>query len=219
MLKYALLTVIVPNGRVEKIRAALQSHFGCGGTILLGHGTHRSPILRFLALDEMRREILLVILPQEQLEPALALLKTDFNLEAPKQGIAFAQELQAIVGKWRHEDTVTWPETVAEAPYYALYTLVDAQNSELALRLIEDASAGATLIDAVGTGERMDRVFNFPIESEKALLLTLVSAERYPILRDALLDSLNLDRANSGIQYAVPVHHVLGLYREEKSCK
>jgi len=66
---YQLLVVIVNFGLGSKVlKIAKQEGIG-GGTIVIGKGTHRQPILEFLELAETRKEIVMMIAPLRLVNP------------------------------------------------------------------------------------------------------------------------------------------------------
>lgn len=95
----SLLTVIVDAGKARKIMQTFYKHLQTGGgTYVYGNGTVEQKLLKLLNLDSTKKELLLLILPSEQVEAYLHLLLTQFHFSQPGKGIAFAIKLISTKG-------------------------------------------------------------------------------------------------------------------------
>src|SRR5690554_1258445 len=93
-----LACVIVNYGLGSKvIKYAKQFGIG-GGTILLGKGTIKNPILEFFEINEARKEIVLMASDKNTIYTALENLNKKFNFSKRNHGIAFSSPILSIFG-------------------------------------------------------------------------------------------------------------------------
>lgn len=213
-----LLIFIVPHGKSEPILQHVRQHFDTGATILMGSGTRHNRLLNFLGLDEVRRDIILLINPTERVMQIAASVKKTFSLEKPGAGIGFTLPLTQLVGTHKHglgDDTDT--RDYSDIGYVAFGCILDRDLGEEALEVAEKAGAqGATVIRAHGSADRMKTLFDFPIEPEKDFLLMILSKEHLESVSQALFEHFTMSQENTGIQFAYPLTHVIGLYGQEE---
>ncbi len=162
--KYELICVVVPFGVGSKVLRAAKDHGVTGGTVLLGRGTVKSPLLDLLGLTDVRKEIVLMIAESGVAEEALRGLDRQFSFAKPHHGIAFSTD---VIGLFGMRDCPTYKShgsTGGEDMYKGIFVVVDRGKAQ---EVIDAASAagsrGATVINA-----RHSRTESFVFHARRA---------------------------------------------------
>ena len=96
--EFELACLVVNNGTASKVTRIAKQNGITGATIFLGKGTIKSPLLEMLALNEYRKEIVLLIAEKDIAHKALEVLDEELELHKPNHGIAFAFSLSGLCG-------------------------------------------------------------------------------------------------------------------------
>lgn len=212
--KYKLFSVIVDFGKGTKVLKESQKLGVNGGTFLLGRGTVRSNILRLLGLDEVRKEIVLMVV-EESMENVLhEELTRIFHLDKPNHGIAFSMPIINVIGL---RDSKYIPNPVREGgdsmKYEAIFTIVDKGLSDEVIEAARGAGAtGGTVIHGRGAGiHEKEKLFNIEIEPEKDIVLILANESIVDNIVNAISKKLNIDKPGAGILFVMDVSRTSGL--------
>jgi nitrogen regulatory protein PII len=129
---YQLLVVIANNhdgSKVLKIAKENQIH---GGTIVLGYGTKKRPILEFLELTDIKKEIVLMIADRKVLSKAILKISEKLRLGKKNTGILFVIPVSQFLGTGHydyHENIVDGGHNMTM--YKAIFTIVDKGKGNL----------------------------------------------------------------------------------------
>ena len=213
---YELLIVIVPCGQGSKILKVAKSSGIQGGTILIGYGTHRQPLLEFLELAQTRKEIILMIAPRILVYSALDALKNTFKFHKKNHGIAYVVPVYNFLGSGKYDECC---EDVTKGGmnmtiYQAIFTIVDKGNG---FKVVEAAAKvgakGATIVNARGSGiHETNKFFNMEIEPEKEMVLILAKKEETQTIVATIRDELQIDQPGNGIIFVQEVHQTIGIH-------
>ena len=184
-------------------------------TIFNAQGTVRSSLMHFLGLDEVRREVVLLITDTEKSKKAIQELDDKFHFDKPNHGIAFTLSVSQLLGM-TNIDTVqarTIERGENKGMYQAIFVIVDRGDSEDVLEAAKTAgSRGGTIIHARGTGsEEAESFFQMDIDPEKDVVLILSQVEKADQIVDAIHEKLDLDQPNKGILFKLDVNETRGL--------
>lgn len=212
---FELICVIVNFGLGSKvIKTAKQSGIS-GGTILLGKGTVKSSILEFLALTDVRKEIVLLICEKSKADKAMEELDKKFAFAKPKHGIAFSISVSNLLGT-RNCEYINNNEGrgVENTMYNAIFTIVDKGKAEAVIDAASKAgSRGGTIINARGSGiHETSKLFSMDIEPEKEIVLILSENKLTESIVASIRDELEIDKPGYGIIFIQDVNKTYGLY-------
>jgi nitrogen regulatory protein PII len=211
---FQLIVVIANFGLGSKVLRISKEHGVHGGTIILGHGTHRQPILEFLELAETRKEIVLMIAPRKTVNPVLDTLNERMKLHKPNHGIAFVIPVSQFLGEGKYEyQSVQCEGGQNMTTYKAIFIIVDKGSGEAVVDVATDAGAkGATIINARGSGiHETSKLFSMDIEPEKEIVLILSKDEAVKPIVEQLCSSLHIDEPGNGIIFVQEVHQTYGI--------
>lgn len=213
----SLFCVIVNFGEGSKVLKASKELGVTGGTFLLGKGTVKNSILNILGLDEVRKEILLMVI-EESLEEALNdHLRERFHMDKPNHGITFSIQINHLAILNGHE-YISKPKMggADDMKYEAIFTIVDKGRSDDVIEAAQSAgSTGGTVIHGRGAGSHdTAKLFNIEIEPEKDIVLILSESEKTEAIVNSIKDKLNIDEPGKGVIFVMDVNRTLGLYKK-----
>ena len=211
-----LLCVIVNFGLGSKIIKAVKQYGITGGTIFLGKGTIKNPILEFLALNEIRKEIILMVAEKDMAYEGLKKLNQRFHFDKPHHGIAFSISVLNILGasNLRGND-INESRGVGNPMYNAIFVIVDRGKAEAVIKAATEAgSKGGTIINARGSGiHETSKLFSMEIEPEKEVVLIISENHLTDSIAHSIKEQLEMDKPGNGIIFTQDVNKTYGLYR------
>ncbi len=212
--QWKLLVVIVNPGVSSRVIRIGRQVGIKGGTIVLGHGTKRAPLLQFLELADFRKEIVfMVVESQENVDRALVRLTHELHLLRPNHGIAFYLDVAQFLGA-QHYDYVSTHESEDQSMnHQAIFIIVDKGKGALAMKVATEAGAqGGTIINARGSGIHETMTFlHMAIEPEKEILLIVSSRNQTETIVNAVKDKLEIEKPGNGIIFVQDVCGTVGL--------
>jgi len=95
---YELMCVIVNHDLGSKVMRTARQNGVKGGTIVHGRGTIKKPLLEWLDLADVRREIVLMVVDSDVINKAIIALEHKFKFRKPNHGILFTLPLAVFLG-------------------------------------------------------------------------------------------------------------------------
>lgn len=209
------LVVAIVNEGVASRAIRIGRHAGAhGATVILGRGTLRRPLLRLLELDNIRKEIVLMVVENGEVAiRSLAELNQQLHLDKPNHGIAFSMDVSHLLGTGSYDYAHQHESEEIIMKNQAIFIIVDKGNAEQAMRVAEKAGAhGGTIINARGSGiHESGKIFQMAIEPEKEILLIVSETEKTAAIVEAVRDELNIEAPGQGIIFVQDVRDAVGL--------
>ena len=213
---YELICIILNYGLGSKIMQTARKHGISGGTVFLGKGTVKSRLLDFLALSDVRKEIVLMVSGKSAVNDVMKLLNDKFEFEKPGHGVAFTVSVNDIIGARNCERSAGEEKRGADNKMYEVITVVvDKGRAENVIEVATEAgSKGGTIINARGSGmhETM-KLFSMDIEPEKEIVMILSEKETTDTIVSSIRGQLKIDEPGNGIIFTVDVNKAYGLYK------
>ena len=211
---FELLTVIVNYGQGSKVLKVAKEQGVKGGTMMLAKGTYRKPILQFLELTDVRKEMVWMIIPHQLVNKTMYALDEKFKFDKPNHGILFVIPISSFLGLGDYSlEKIDSSGGNHMTTYNAIFTIVDKGNAEDVVDVATQAGAkGATIINARGSGiHETSKLFNMEVEQEKEIILILAE---HSILKDivsSIREKFNIDEPGKGIIFVQEVHQTMGI--------
>ena len=212
--QYDLICVIINFGLGSKVLKYAKENGISGGTILLGKGTVKSPILELFELNEIRKEIVVMLAEQSTTNRFLEEFSTKFRLSKPNHGIAFSSSVIDILGTKSCKCSGKRKNGGAEETMYnAIYVIVDKGRADDVVKAAKRAGArGGTIINARGSGiHETSKLFSMEIEPEKEFVLILADIKLTDEITSVIRKDLNMDEPGNGIIYVQSVNKTFGI--------
>ena len=198
-----LLRVITPRGKASKLMKILGKNKAKAITSFYGYGTANNAILNMLHTDQIKKEITMAIVDDQDSKKILD--KLDSKFMGSNSAIAYISPLF-------YEG-----EEIMPTEYVALYVIVDRHEGQKAVAIAQENGAkGATLIHGRGLGKEVKSILlNMNIEPEKDIVLMVVKKSLLATIKGAIYEKMNLEDENKGIIYSLPVTEVRGLVEQQ----
>lgn len=209
-----LMIVLVNHGLGSKILKLAKENGVTGGTVIYGRGTYNKPILEFLELTDVRKELVWFIMPHNLIPKIMKVLNDRFKFERPNHGILFVMPIASFFGHGNYEYTKLEESGGTNMSVYnAIMTIVDKGTGEEVVSAANDAGAkGATIINARGSGiHDTAKIFNMEVETEKEIILILAKQEIVKDIVNKIKEKVNLEEPGKGIIFVQEVHQTLGI--------
>nr|WP_309100548.1 P-II family nitrogen regulator [Fredinandcohnia onubensis] len=213
---FELICIIVNHGMGSKIMQTAKKNGISGGTVLLGTGTIKNRLLEFLALNDVRKEIVLMVSNNKIAEHALDQLDKKFKFSKPNHGIAFTTSVGHIVGASSCKSGEIKEEEGAENPmYHAITVIVEKGNAENVIdAAVEAGSKGGTIMNARGSGiHETSKLFSMEIEPEKEIVLILSETDSTDAIVESIRKKIKIDEPGNGIIFIQDVKKTYGIYK------
>lgn len=211
---FELLCVIVNFGQGSKVLKVAKEVGVKGGTMMMARGTYKKPILKFLELSEVRKEVIWMITPHTLVNKTMHALDERFQFKKPNHGILFVIPIASFLGLGDYSfEKIDSSGGNQMTKYNAIFTIVDKGNAEEVVHVATKAGAkGATIINARGSGiHETSKLFNMEVEHEKEIVLILAE---HSILKDivsSIRENFNIDEPGKGIVFVQEVHQTMGI--------
>lgn len=210
-----LLCVIVDFGIGSKVLHVAKENGVTGGTFLVGKGTFSNKFLDFIGLSDIRKEIVLMVAPENILSDVVVILNDIFKFEKPNRGIMFTIPIMAAIGMRYCSKEITLNRNGDETMYDMITTIVDQGKAEFVMAAASKAgSKGGTIINGRGSGiHETTKLFNMEIEPEKDIVIILSEADKTAQIVESIRTELKIDEPGNGIIYVQNVKQTFGIYR------
>ena len=213
--EFELVWVIVNFGQGSKVMQTAKQHGMSGGTVLLGKGTIRNKILEFLAINDVSKEIVLMVGDSKTVTHALDQLDAKFKFAKPHHGIAFTTSVGRVLGASTVKNGIFQPGGGAkQSMYNAITIIVEKGNSEYVIDAATEAGAkGGTVINARGSGiHEVSKLLAMEIEPEKDMVLILAKKDATDAIVESIRSKLRIDEPGNGIIFIQDVNRTYGLH-------
>lgn len=186
-----------------------------GGTVFLGRGTIKNPLLEALALNDTRKEVVLLIGEESIGTEFLDKLSTELKFHKHNHGIAIMIDVDYVCGSQHLScSSLKNPGGKEITMYQSVYVIVDKGKGETAVDAATKAGAkGATIISARGSGiHETSKLFNMEIEPEKEIVMIIIKSEIAEQVVSSIRNELDINKPGNGIMFIQNVRQVYGLY-------
>lgn len=211
------LTVFISDlHQHKKMMAAVSACKIRGATILSGRGAVPSFFLNLLGLDATRKELVLMVTPEDEMKALHDAFSSELNLAKKGNGICFSLPLTRTLGV----NYLMGKEAVSEKGDGTMFELaviiVDRDKGE---DIVDAARAGgasgATILYGRGSGaHKEEKFFNLDIEPEKEVVLFVLEKSKTEAVLAALKKVIDFNKPNSGIFFTTDLSAVNGLLEQ-----
>lgn len=215
------LFFVLPDGFGDRARKIAIAHGAGGGTLFYGNGTASSKVLKFLGLEDSRKEILLMLARTEAIEKILDISGQELDLDQPGTGVAFAVPVFGYIGARGARLPEKEGRKSMDAAFDLIFTVVERGFSDDVVEASREAGAsGGTIITGRGTGvHETETFFGIKIEPEKEIVLTLVPSSITGAVMERINKDLRLNEPGKGVSFCMPVTHTGGISHDKTAGK
>lgn len=215
---HILSLVIVDSDVGSKILSEAKNIGVRGGTIFLGRGTIRNPILKALGLDEARKEIVLMITSLDLEEKIHEHLTKEFHMDKPNHGIILTLLVKDVFGLREGSADKNIETGGNNMSHEVIFTVVErGLGQDVVDAAVLAGSTGATIINARGSGiHESNKFFSINIEPEKEIVMIIIDNQKTDNIVKSIEETLHIDEPGKGILFVMGVNKVSGLFDGNK---
>lgn len=205
-----LLVIIYNNER--KLKLLLKKYKLIYNAMTYGSGTASISLLKYLGLDEIRKNIYFSLLPSSLEKKIFNELKK-LKLKEIGNGIAFTISLTSS-SKYIKDNLIKGEVSMEDENglYELIVTIVKEGYSDLVMQASKKAGCtGGTVIEGRSLGSRGTIFMDLSIESEKDIVLNIVKKDIKKQVMESITKSCGVKTEARGLIIALPIDNVLGL--------
>lgn len=216
MVNLQLMCIIINAGMGSKVMKTAKKHGVSGGTVLVGEGTIKNNLLEKLAINNMKKEVILMGSSKEMTTRVLKILNERFKFTKPNHGIAFATSINQVFGaRSLKNEQIIENGGATNNMYHAITVIVEKGNAEDVIDAATEAgSKGGTIINARGSGiHETSKVFSMEIEPEKEIVLILSESNTTDAITSSIQKELDIEEPGKGIIFVQDINDTYGIYK------
>ena len=215
MKDYTIIYCIVNIGYASKALKAARSYGASSATIFYGRSALRSRMLEFLGLDEVRKEIIVMLLETELANTVVAGVSHDMEFHKANHGIAFTMPVCELINS-KTEIAAGSAQILPASEYKLIYTVVEKGRADEVVNAANRAGAtGATIINARGGASDDVRVlFSIEIKPEKENVLIIAKSVAKDSIVQSIRSALLIDEPGNGVLFVHSVNSIYGLRKD-----
>lgn len=212
-----ILALVIVDAKMGSIVLTESKKVGViGGTILLGKGTIRNPILNILGIDESRKEIVLMLISRNLEDKIHKTLEDKFHMNKPNHGIMLTMPVNKVFGcrgLTKKDSQIGGNKIMHEV----IFTIVErGLGQEVVDAATKAGSTGATIINARGSGvHEHTKFFSMEIEPEKEVVMIIIEKNKVENIVEAIEKEMHIDDPGKGIIFTMDVNRVTGLFKDK----
>lgn len=216
-LELELMYIIVNYGLGSKIIKYAKKFGVTGSTICLGKGTIKNSFLEFLAINESRKEIVLIAGERSIIYSVMEELNKKFSFDKPNKGVVLTVSIKEAIGARGLKEINYNPEESRGAEksiYNLIVVIVEKGNGEHVVEAANKAgSRGATIINGRGSGiHETSKLFAMDIEPEKEIVMIISQSSLTEKIVSSIRKDIKIDEPGKGVIFVQEVNKACGLY-------
>lgn len=214
----SIIVTIVNYGVASKILKTAKKIGATGGTILIGKGIIQSRVMKFLGIDETKKEIILNAVNKRIEKDFCKTISEKFEFKKKNKGIMFSLDINEMRGIKKDMNTETQNKNNetnnAKSNYEAVFVIVNRGNAKEVVEVAtQNGANGGTILHGRGAGiYENSSLFSMAIEPEKEIILFLVQKEKISNMIKIIEKTMEIEKPGKGIIFTLPVNQTIGLY-------
>ena len=200
-MKSTLVLSIVGKGEAEKLMNIAKKAGSPGGSILRGRGTATNSLMSLLCLNDIRKEILVTLVFEEQYEAVFEAIRNAKHIHGLCASISTKR---SYVSRKLH---ISEGERTMNSDWELIQVICNSGYAEDVMDVARKAGAGGgTIIDGRGTSKPDDLTFfGASLVPEKEVLLILVENNISEKILNAITAIPLMQEEGNGIAFTLPV--------------
>ena len=206
MAGFNLICCVVNIGDSAEILKVAAKYGVKDSIISIGRGTVNNRFLKLLQLNEIRKEIVTIIVDASRSADAIKDISKEMMFDKPNHGIAFSYPVSEFTG-------IENNEVKSMSQYKAIYVIVDKGKGEDVIDAAKIGGArGGTIINGRGAGlHETHKFFSVEVEPEKEKVFIIAKDELKDSIIKSIKDTMKIDEPGNGIIFVIDVAEAHGL--------
>ena len=218
IVKTKLLVSIADKDRVDRIIKLYKRYKISYSCSVNGVGTASNSLLSYFGLDEVKKSVVLTIIPSVLETKIMYDLHNKLELYKPGNGICFSISITSASRYLSniYSDMIDTKEEYSmknDKEYELVVLIVSEGYASTAMDAAKRVGAnGGTLINGIGLGSKEATKFlGITIEPEKDVVLILTEKDEKKKVMEEITNAVGLSHEGRGICFSIPVDNVVGL--------
>lgn len=217
MNKLSLLTMIINHSQEEEFVNFLKDKQAGFKNIIHATGTASDSVLDYFGLNEIKKCIILSVVPYNMSKHILKQLKKDkkIKIDEPGNGIAFTIPLSSGTQYMidRYKDIEVEDIDMKPANQHLIITIANEGSAETIMAAAKKAGAtGGTTINGRGLEpNKIVKVLGLSLEPEKDVVLILAPDNKKNKIMEKIIEKCGSHKEQAGLCFSLPVDHVAGI--------
>ena len=193
---------------------------------VIAQGTASGEIADMLGVGSIEKAVIMTILPKNEADSTLQLLRDSLYLGTPNSGLAFTipingssasviQMITASLGEIKSDNNGqnTGTGTVMENKNTLIMAIVNQGYSEEVMAAAKPAGArgGTVFHSRRAGGDESKQLWGITIQEEREIVMILASADKKVAIMEAITDKCGIDTEANGFVVSMPVDGVVGI--------
>lgn len=211
---FVSLTSVVRVGDASKVVKVAKKYGVKYATISLARGTAHSRFLDVLMLNEIRKEIITMLVETNLASDAMKGISKDMRFDKPHHGIVFSHSVSELNYNKESINDISEDCEVNNSMFKAIYIIVDKGKAEDVIEVANKAGArGATILNARASGiHEAEKFFSVEIEPEREKVFIIAQTEIKDAILTAVKNYLDAKESGNGLIYVMDVGEAYGLH-------
>lgn len=210
------LNIVFLDPKDDKKALLAAAHSGISGaTVLYGLGTNASKLLSLLGIDQLRKEIMLLVAHESATDTFHKELYKALELDKHGHGLVVTAPLNRVLGlKELNEEC--WKGD-GNMDYELITIIVDnGLADDIVAAARKGGAKGATTLRGHGTASsKAAKFFNLEIEPEKKIVLIVAPSDQVEVIISSVRAAHEFEGPNSGVLFSMDLSKVTGLFKGE----
>ncbi len=208
-----LVISIVGKGEAEKLMTIAKKAGSPGGTILIGRGTATTSLMSILCLGDIRKEILMTLVFEEQYDAVFEAIRNAKHMHGICASISTTSN---YVNRMQR---TTEGERTMHSDWELIQVICNSGYADDVMDVARKAGAGGgTIVDGRGTSKPDDLTFfGASLVPEKELLLILVERDISERVLGAITAIPFMQKEGNGIAFTMPVDRFVQFGKKENA--
>lgn len=211
-----LLLAVLNHGMATNFCKSAEKIRDTGHTIFLGRGTASNKWLQWLGIDEVKKEIAMMLIPKEDEASFFEMARNVYKLQESNTGIMVSIDILRFFGMSDIEMRKTEYVKEENVTYKAIFAIVEKGQAEDLMEVAEKNGArGGTVIHARGAGIHEHEVlFNIQVEPEKDILMIISETDTAVEIVQALNKEFRIEEPGNGMLFVMDVSEAVGMAKK-----
>lgn len=218
IIKTKVLVTIADKDRLDRIIKLYKRYNVTYSCSMSGVGTASSSLLSYFGLDEIKKNVVITIVPSFLETKIMYDLHNKLEIYKPGNGICFSLPIisasRYLSNMYKDINVIKEEYSMKNDKEYELVVLIVSEGyASVAMDAAKRVGAnGGTLISGIGLGTKEATKFlGITIEPEKDVVLILVDKEEKRRVMEEMSNEVGLSHEGRGICFSIPVDNVVGL--------
>jgi len=218
LIKTKLFITIADKDKTDRIIKSFKKYNVTNSVSINATGTASNSLLSYFGLDDVKKNVILTIVPEIYETKIMYNLHNKLELYKPGNGICFSLKINSasryLSSMYENINKSKEDYIMEQDMEYELIVLIVSEGyASVAMDAAKRVGAnGGTLINGIGLGSsEATKFLGITIEPEKDVVLIITEKDEKKKVMEEMTREVGLSHEGRGICFSIPVDNVVGL--------